>query len=225
MSRGEESPLLAHPASTARYEPELGSDPSTPLRWWQQQQHRVGRTWRFHGDRGTRAAVFILLLATVIAGIYITSTHSSLDTASNVQSRPVGVASAVAGNVGGSFYREDSQKASLQGTAPAAGAQHAFSAADVPVQHGLSRSRETENAENLSQNVETVQDSGSGSHNPRVKPNIFFFLIDDMGWNDIGYQSTDLSAFTPNLDRLARNGIKVRAGIEGGSFQPNNFKF
>lgn len=34
-------------------------------------------------------------------------------------------------------------------------------------------------------------------------------MIDDMGWNDIGYQSTDLSQLTPNLDRLAANGIKL----------------
>lgn len=42
------------------------------------------------------------------------------------------------------------------------------------------------------------------------KPNVFFIMIDDMGWNDIGYQSTDLYELTPNLDRLASNGIKVR---------------
>lgn len=56
---------------------------------------------------------------------------------------------------------------------------------------------------------------GDGGHtststSSAAKPNIFFFLIDDMGWNDIGYQSTDLSAFTPNMDRLAADGVKVR---------------
>lgn len=45
---------------------------------------------------------------------------------------------------------------------------------------------------------------------PTTKPNVFFFFIDDMGWNDIGYQSTDLSELTPNLDKLAAGGIKVR---------------
>lgn len=34
-------------------------------------------------------------------------------------------------------------------------------------------------------------------------------MIDDMGWNDIGYQSTDLALMTPNLDKLASEGIKV----------------
>lgn len=31
-----------------------------------------------------------------------------------------------------------------------------------------------------------------------------------MGWNDIGYQSTDMKAVTPNLNRLAANGVKVQ---------------
>lgn len=42
------------------------------------------------------------------------------------------------------------------------------------------------------------------------KPNVFFFLIDDMGFGDIGYQSTDLSELSPNLDALASGGVKVR---------------
>lgn len=43
-----------------------------------------------------------------------------------------------------------------------------------------------------------------------IKPNIFVFLIDDMGWNDIGYQSTDLFAYSPHLDAMAADGVKVR---------------
>jgi len=34
-------------------------------------------------------------------------------------------------------------------------------------------------------------------------------MIDDMGYNDIGYQSTDLHSVTPNLDKLAAGGVKV----------------
>eukprot|EP00903_Cladosiphon_okamuranus_P009879 g9384.t1 len=41
------------------------------------------------------------------------------------------------------------------------------------------------------------------------KPNMFFILIDDMGWNDIGYQSSDLRGVTPNLDKLAAGGVKM----------------
>lgn len=44
---------------------------------------------------------------------------------------------------------------------------------------------------------------------PRAKPNVFFVYIDDMGWNDIGYQSSDVQAMTPNLNRMAEGGVKV----------------
>lgn len=43
----------------------------------------------------------------------------------------------------------------------------------------------------------------------RPKPHLFFVLVDDMGWNDIGYQSTDLQAVTPNLNSLAKRGVTV----------------
>lgn len=42
-----------------------------------------------------------------------------------------------------------------------------------------------------------------------AKPNLFLILVDDMGWNDIGYQSMDMQAVTPNLNRMANSGIKV----------------
>ena len=44
------------------------------------------------------------------------------------------------------------------------------------------------------------------------KPNVFFILIDDMGYADIGYQSTDLALLTPNLDALMSGGRKVWVG-------------
>lgn len=75
----------------------------------------------------------------------------------------------------------------------------------------------TGTSKNMEENVPR-KDSGNGADNAGKKivngdqpkkPNVFFFLIDDMGWNDIGYHSTDLSAFTPNLDKLAAGGIKV----------------
>ena len=40
-------------------------------------------------------------------------------------------------------------------------------------------------------------------------PNIVFFLVDDWGYNDIGYQSDYLSWTTPNVDAIAKNGIKL----------------
>lgn len=41
------------------------------------------------------------------------------------------------------------------------------------------------------------------------KPNIFLIVMDDLGWNDIGYQNSDLAAFTPTMDKLAAEGIKL----------------
>lgn len=41
---------------------------------------------------------------------------------------------------------------------------------------------------------------------PARKPNIVFFLADDMGYSDIGCQGSEIS--TPNLDRLARGGMQ-----------------
>lgn len=43
----------------------------------------------------------------------------------------------------------------------------------------------------------------------RTVPHIVFVLADDLGWNDIGYQSTDLGECTPFLDQLAADGIKL----------------
>ncbi len=40
-------------------------------------------------------------------------------------------------------------------------------------------------------------------------PNIVFFLVDDWGINDPGYQSTYLSFTTPHIDALASKGIKL----------------
>lgn len=39
------------------------------------------------------------------------------------------------------------------------------------------------------------------------KPNVILFVIDDLGWNDTGYQGADYS--TPTIDRLAREGIRL----------------
>ena len=39
------------------------------------------------------------------------------------------------------------------------------------------------------------------------QPNILFILADDYGWHDIGYHGSELK--TPNLDKLAGEGIKL----------------
>jgi arylsulfatase A-like enzyme len=40
-------------------------------------------------------------------------------------------------------------------------------------------------------------------------PHIVFMLVDDWGWNDVGYHSTSMAWTTPNIDALAADGIKL----------------
>ena len=42
---------------------------------------------------------------------------------------------------------------------------------------------------------------------PRVKPNIILFLIDDLGWRDLGCQGSTFYQ-TPNIDQLAKDGVR-----------------
>ena len=39
------------------------------------------------------------------------------------------------------------------------------------------------------------------------KPNVVFILVDDWGFNDVGWRSSDLA--TPAIDSLAERGIKL----------------
>jgi arylsulfatase A-like enzyme len=43
------------------------------------------------------------------------------------------------------------------------------------------------------------------------KPNIILIFADDLGWKDVGYQGSDFME-TPNLDRLAKQGMVFTAG-------------
>ena len=40
------------------------------------------------------------------------------------------------------------------------------------------------------------------------KPNIVFIMADDMGYGDVGCYNSDSKIPTPNMDRLAREGIR-----------------
>ncbi|XP_077982002.1 arylsulfatase B-like [Glandiceps talaboti] len=47
-------------------------------------------------------------------------------------------------------------------------------------------------------------DVGKQPRQPK-QPHIVFFLADDLGWNDVGYNNPDI--LTPNMDRLASEGV------------------
>ncbi len=53
-------------------------------------------------------------------------------------------------------------------------------------------------------NTAAAEDSHETS---RSKPNVIFFLIDDLGWTDLGCYGSRLYE-TPNIDRLARRGMR-----------------
>lgn len=42
---------------------------------------------------------------------------------------------------------------------------------------------------------------------PKSPPHIVFVLVDDWGWNDVGFRSTYMSWTTPTIDRLALEGV------------------
>ncbi len=46
------------------------------------------------------------------------------------------------------------------------------------------------------------------------KPNIVLIFADDLGWKDVGYQGSDFME-TPNIDRLAKEGMVFSAGYAG----------
>lgn len=47
------------------------------------------------------------------------------------------------------------------------------------------------------------------STRPSRQPHIIFIVADDLGWNDVGWHNP--SMLTPNLDRLARNGVRLNS--------------
>ena len=40
-----------------------------------------------------------------------------------------------------------------------------------------------------------------------TKPHVLFILADDLGWHDTGYHGSEI--LTPNIDKLANNGVKL----------------
>ena len=45
----------------------------------------------------------------------------------------------------------------------------------------------------------------------KKQPNIIFILVDDVGWADFSYNvNGNTSISTPNIDRIAKKGIKLK---------------
>lgn len=53
----------------------------------------------------------------------------------------------------------------------------------------------------------TVYDIGEKSVSENAKPNIVFYLLDDLGWSDVGYNGSVLYD-TPIIDQLAKDGVR-----------------
>ena len=123
---------------------------------------------------------------------------------------------------------ERSRRAERAAVAPAVARAHA--AADAPQaradareRHGL-RLRDdggaAANGTNGSAAANRTADGagcGASGAPPRSPIHIVYVLADDVGWNDFGYQSTDLGGetlphggATPTLDRLARRACGSR---------------
>lgn len=51
----------------------------------------------------------------------------------------------------------------------------------------------------------------AGASPPTERPNVIVILVDDLGWMDLSCQGSDYYR-TPNIDRLARNGVRFTQG-------------
>ena len=56
---------------------------------------------------------------------------------------------------------------------------------------------------------DATDDATATATDTAAKPHIVFFLLDDAGWNDFGYNSVDFKGASPNMDVLAAEGITL----------------
>jgi arylsulfatase A-like enzyme len=59
----------------------------------------------------------------------------------------------------------------------------------------------------LAISVAAVAQTGSKKANKQKKYNVIFFLVDDMGWADLGYEGSKFYE-TPNIDRFAKENVR-----------------
>lgn len=65
--------------------------------------------------------------------------------------------------------------------------------------------------------------AASGEGRPEGRPNIVIILADDLGWGDVGAYGS-LNNLTPNLDRLAAEGLRFTQGYAGSpTCSPSRF--
>ena len=62
-------------------------------------------------------------------------------------------------------------------------------------------------------------DGADKAKDEKPKPNIVLILADDLGWSDIGCYGSEVK--TPNLDKLAANGIRFRQGYNTSKSFPS----
>ncbi|CBJ29746.1 Formylglycine-dependent sulfatase [Ectocarpus siliculosus] len=78
----------------------------------------------------------------------------------------------------------------------------------LPVDREAEAAREVPTLEGTS-NAGDSSSGGDAEEEQQQQPNVIFILIDDVGTNDIGYQSTDLWELTPFMDSLSSEGVRL----------------
>ena len=68
------------------------------------------------------------------------------------------------------------------------------------------------------QNAETPATDAAVAGNSQKRPNILLVMADDMGWTDLGSFGSEID--TPNLDMLARQGVKFTGFYASVSCSP-----
>ena len=51
-----------------------------------------------------------------------------------------------------------------------------------------------------------------------AKPNILVILADDLGWGELGCQGFTQQIPTPNIDSIAKNGVRFTSGYVSGPY-------